>query len=440
MNILLLHTHDSGRFIQPYGCGIPTPHLMDLARDGTLFRHAFCAGPTCSPSRAALMTGMAPHTCGMLGLAHRGFQLDDGSTHLVSYLNDRGFETVLCGIQHEAPQEGRIGYRRILRDRNGVRHPGAPEKWAEWDVGNARRVADFLRTPADRPFFLSFGMVNTHRPFPPIDSAIDPAYVLPPFPIPDNEGNRKDMAGFLSSMRVVDRCVGLVLEALRETGRARDTLVLFTTDHGIAFPGMKCTLHDTGIGVSLLLRLPGGGNAVRSVDALVSHLDIFPTICDLLGFEPPPWLQGHSLLPLLEGKTDRIRDQVFAEVTFHAAYEPMRCIRTDRHKLIRLYDTDTRPVPANIDDGPAKAYFLDHGGLVEARQPDMLFDLALDPVERINRVHDPRYRTVYADLSRRLEIWMRETKDPLLSGPVGKPPGALVNRRSCVSPETEEYE
>ena len=77
MNILYIHTHDSGTYLQPYGHNIPTPNLMKLAREGTLFRHAYCAGPTCSPSRAALLTGMSPHSCGMLGLAHRGFRIND---------------------------------------------------------------------------------------------------------------------------------------------------------------------------------------------------------------------------------------------------------------------------------------------------------------------------------------------------------------------------
>lgn len=93
MNIVYLHTHDSGKYMQPYGHAIPTPHLMELARAGTLFRNAHCAAPTCSPSRAALLTGMAPHSCGMLGLAHRGFQLRDYSQHLVQVLNRSGWET-----------------------------------------------------------------------------------------------------------------------------------------------------------------------------------------------------------------------------------------------------------------------------------------------------------------------------------------------------------
>ena len=114
MNILYLHTHDTGRYIQPYGYAVSTPNLMNLAREGTLFRQAYCAGPTCSPSRAGLLTGMSPHSCGMLGLAHRGFRLYDYHQHLARFLGDHGYETVLCGVQHEAPDPGMIGYRKNI--------------------------------------------------------------------------------------------------------------------------------------------------------------------------------------------------------------------------------------------------------------------------------------------------------------------------------------
>ncbi len=96
-NILYMHSHDTGRYIQPYGCGIPTPNLQTLAEEGVLFRQAFCANPTCSPSRAALLTGSYPHQNGMFGLAHRGWSLDDYSQHLVHTLTAHGYAAALAG-------------------------------------------------------------------------------------------------------------------------------------------------------------------------------------------------------------------------------------------------------------------------------------------------------------------------------------------------------
>ena len=438
MNVLYVHTHDSGQYLQPYGHNIPTPNIMKLAQEGTLFRHAYCAGPTCSPSRAALLTGMAPHSCGMLGLAHRGFKLNDYSQHMVQYFNKMGYETVLCGVQHEAPQAEMIGYQNILKpENNNIVH-----RW-DADLPNAEKVAAYLREKKSGPFFLSFGMFNTHRVYPEIDDDIKPEYVLPPFPLYDNQQNREDMAAYITSARIADRCVGIVLDALKESGLEDNTLVIFTTDHGIAFPHMKCNLYDTGIRVALILKYSGNLSKGKAIDALVSHLDVFPTICDILGLTPPEWLQGKSMVPLLEGKVDKIRDEIFSEVTFHAAYQPMRCIRTERYKYIRYFDDYDCVVAANIDDGPAKSFLLENGLLDMPIEKELLFDLYHDPTERNNLVGRQEYQQVYENLIERLHAWMVETNDPLLQGKVEKPLGAIINKKTCISAASrnpEDYE
>src|SRR2546421_4967903 len=107
------------------------------------------------------------------------------------------------------------------------------------------------------------------------------------------------MGAFKASAWDLDQGVGAVLEALEANGLAGNTLVLCTTDHGIAFPRMKGNLTDHGIGVMLILRGPGGFRGGKVCDSLVSHIDIFPTLCDLLQIEHPRWLQGVSLLPLV---------------------------------------------------------------------------------------------------------------------------------------------
>lgn len=148
-NILYLHSHDTGRYIQPYGYSVPTPNLQRLAEEGMLFRQAFCASPTCSPSRSALLTGMAPHSNGMLGLAHFGFELNDYYQHIVHTLQAAGYTGVLAGEQHIARDPRQIGYQHVLNKE------GRPEQ----------RAADFLRGAPPQPFFLDIGFVETHRPF-----------------------------------------------------------------------------------------------------------------------------------------------------------------------------------------------------------------------------------------------------------------------------------
>lgn len=437
MNIIYMHTHDTGRYIEPYGFSVPTPNLMKLAKEGTVFRQAYCAGPTCSPSRAALLTGMMPHSCGMLGLAHRGFQVDVDK-HMVRFLNNHGFETALTGIQHETPAAEMIGYQRILDDQNYDMRKGQDFDSVQFDVRNAGLAADFIKERHTNPFFLSFGMYQTHRKFPKTDINAD--YVQPPWPLYDNKENREDMAAFIGSARVMDCCVGIVMKALKESGKERDTLILFTTDHGIAFPKMKCTLYDSGIGVAMIIKYAGNRKNGKALDALVSQLDIFPTVCDILKTKMPEELQGVSMVPLLEGDTDRVREEIFAEINFHAAYEPARCIRTGRYKLIRFLDCYNGIVPSNCDDGQGKHFLMEHGYAHEIREREMLFDLYLDPVERVNRINDSRYSQVYHNLSVRLDTWMKDTNDPLYLPRLSFPQGAIVNRRSCYSPGEDCFE
>lgn len=436
MNLIYIHTHDTGRYIQPYGYAVATPNLMKFASESTLFRHAFCAAPTCAPSRASMMTGMCPHSNGMMGLPHRGFMLADYKKHLAQYLQNYGFETVLCGEHHEAPQDETIGYSRILSTDKSAKKISEEA----WDRSNANLVAEFLKSNIKNSFFLSFGMHNTHREYPEIAKDINPDFVMPPFPIYDTKETRKDIAAFYSSVEIVDSCIGVVLDALHKSGRDKDTAVIISTDHGIAFPRMKCHLYDTGIGVSLMINYPGNPMSGHVLDSLVSQVDLFPTICDLLCIPKPNWLEGYTLLPLLNGKATEVRDEIFAEVNFHAAYEPKRCVRTARYKFIRFFDNNNKNVPANTDDSPSKDLLLQSGVLSEAKPHEMLFDLYLDPVERVNLSSDPRYSSVYSEMSKRMDEWMQRTKDPLLKGKLPKPKHALVNKINCISPSSTDFE
>ena len=99
-NILYIHSHDTGRYVQPYGHAISTPNIQRLAEQGILFRKAFCVAPTCSPSRAGLLTGQYAHCSGMLGLAHRGFSLNDYNQHIIHTLRKAGYYSVLIGEEH----------------------------------------------------------------------------------------------------------------------------------------------------------------------------------------------------------------------------------------------------------------------------------------------------------------------------------------------------
>jgi arylsulfatase A-like enzyme len=230
--------------------------------------------------------------------------------------------------------------------------------------------------------------------------------------------------------------MGVVLEALDRSGRTGDTLVVCTTDHGIAFPLMKCSLTDHGIGVMLILRGPDGGFLRGRVgDALVSHIDLVPTICELAGIPVPEWVRGRSLVPLIANPDAPVSEAVFAEVTYHASAEPMRAIRTTRYKYIRRFEVRPGPVLPNCDDSPSKNEMLRLGWDRVPQREEYFFDLVFDPHEACNRADDPACGLVLAEMRGRLERWMRETDDPLLTGPVTPWPGMVVNPPGDPSPQ-----
>ncbi len=417
-NILYLHSHDTGRHTQPYGAPVETPAIQRLATEGILFRQAFSAAPTCSPSRAALLTGQSPHSAGMLGLAHRGFSLHDYGQHLLHTLRPHGYSAALFGMQHIARDPAVIGYDTYWTESTRVERV-------------APAAVEYLRT-VQQPFYLEVGFFETHRDFP--DPGEGPHFCDVPPVLPNTPVTRYDMAGFYAAARELDRGVDAVLEALDTFGLAENTLVIFTTDHGLAFPGAKCTLTDHGIGVALIMRGPGGFRGGQITDALVSQIDLFPTLLDLLGIERRPWLQGRSLMPLIRGEADEVNDAVFAEVTYHAAYEPQRAVRTRRYKYIRRFDGRDRPVLPNIDDSPSKSLLLEHGLANRPVPEEALYDLVFDPQEARNVASDLRLFPVLRDMRARLEQWMQATDDPLLRGPVPLPPGAVANDPDGVSP------
>jgi N-sulfoglucosamine sulfohydrolase len=422
-NILYIHSHDTGRYVQPYGYQVPTPNIQLLADQGVLFREAFCAAPTCSGSRASLLTGLYCHNNGMLGLAHRGWALNDYGQHWVHALRRGGYHSTLIGEQHISVDPGVIGYDRLV----------------EVDSNHAEKVApltiEALRSAPSEPWFMSVGFFETHRDFFAPTSVRDTLYSLPPANLPDVTATRKDFAAFKTSARSLDQGIGAVLHALHDFGLVENTLVICTTDHGIAFPGSKATLFDRGLGVMTIIRGPHGFTGGKVIDAPVTHLDVYPTLCEVAAVEAPAWLQGTSLMPLVHGEVERLHEAIFAETTFHAAYEPQRAVRTERFKYIRRFDDYPHPVLANCDEGPSKDLLVAAGWGERIVDREQLYDLVLDPAEGTNLAADPNSGEVLAEMRGRLDAWMRETDDPLLNGPVEPPPGATVNEQWQVSPD-----
>jgi len=439
MNVIYINTHDSGRMLSPYGYDIPTENLKKLAEDSVVFTNAFCAGPTCSPSRAALLTGTFPHQNGMLGLAQRGFSLYNPEKHLANFLKNNGYNTCLCGIQHEygwyldLEKTGlhNLGYNEILTtDSKSFKK----EELHLWDRNNAVEVVKWLDNyNEEKPFLLSFGMHSTHRPYPvEVAEFIDERYVVPPYPITNNEENRHDHAQYMTTAHYADENIKMIVDALKRNNLYENSIIIFTTDHGLALPFNKCNLTDTGIGVSLIMKVPNADSNGKVVDSLVSQIDVFPTLCELLNLNKPDYLEGKSFAESFADNKAFLDEYIFAEVNFHTSYEPVRCVRTKRYKYIKYYDETWNKVNlSNMDESVPKDFFMNNGLKEKVKYREGLFDLYYDPTERNNLVEDSKYKEVLEKLRKVLLEKQVKTDDPILKGALEIKKGYKVNKVEC---------
>jgi len=431
----MIHLHDMGRYCCPYEDSLHTPNIQKFSEKATVFTNAFSAAPTCSPSRAALLTGENAHSSGMTGLLHRGdFRLKDPSRHLGSYLQKQGYETAYAGVQHEFdPNHETIPYERNLTpdSTNGI----------ERDKIASQAAAQYLEEPKEKPFFLFLGLFYPHRPF--LESS---KYNYPmgrpsiPAFLPKSPEIQTDIENYATTLAYADDCLGEIFQKIYELNLFKDTIIILTTDHGIAFPGMKCTLSDSGIGVALMTHFPSLENAPDTFDKLTSHLDLFPSLCDVLKLPYPDWLEGHSFIPAIKQPETKVRDEIFAEINFHASYEPSRCIRTKDYKLIEHFNPRNK-ILCNIDASPTKDLLLKKGLSHEQEKPRFeWYNLKNDPDEINNLAEDPNNLNspIFIDLKIRLKNWMRQTKDPLLEGPVPIPSNSRLNRINAIDASEPE--
>ena len=427
-NIVLVHWHDLGTRLGTYGVpDVPSPAVDRLAAEGVRFDQAFCATPLCSPARSALMTGRYPHANGMMGLQHRGWEYAPGIETMPMHLRRLGYHSANFGMQHESADPSRLGYDEVYE----ARDPETGWQRADTVVDEA---SAWLRAPERRrePFLAVVGFFEVHRPYPAdVYPPDDPAQVSVPPYLPDNPHTREDLAAFHGSIRVADQAVGRLVETLREEGLLEHTWIVFTTDHGVAFPGAKSTLYDPGIQVSLIMRPPDGSAYRREATSrLAAHVDVLPTLLDLAGLdrsglEPVEGsegtqIQGISHAGWLRGADEPGRSEVFAEKTYHDAYDPMRAVRTSRWKYIRnAVPGPLLLLPRDIEASPTRAGLGD--AHLQPRPEVELYDLEADPWERQNLAGRPDLADVEKDLAASLERWQRETGDPLLAGPIPEP-------------------
>ncbi|MHA1753702.1 MAG: sulfatase family protein [Candidatus Helarchaeota archaeon] len=432
-NIILFITHDQGQAVGIYNSEqnpipIKTLNLDKIAKKGVYFTNYFCTAPQCSPSRASIQTSKYPHQNGIMGLINEGWTLKSKFT-MPKFFNEIGYSTNLIGFQHEVKNPQALGYSKIGRRKIAFRYSSSVV---------IDECIEFLENydHNSKPFFLNIGVTECHRPFQIFSEPINIKKVKVPPYLPDTAQIRRELAEFFGAVSDVDRAVGKLYHQIEKLGINKDTLFIFTTDHGIDFPRSKCTLYDPGIKTALLMYCPGmelfkGG---KKIDAMISNIDLFPTLIDLFvdkNFDNQ--LEGKSFLPILKGKSSYIHDEIFMEKTYHNIYDPMRGLRTLKYKYIRNFrGSEQLNFKFQIPDDTfsykcKKSIKFEHSG---ERPLEELYDLINDPLERINLAKNPEYQNTLQYLRAQLNKWMINTNDPLLKGFVYPPQKYIKNRNN----------
>jgi N-sulfoglucosamine sulfohydrolase len=421
-NILIYISHDSGRFVEPYGYNtIETPALNRLAKEGVTFTKAFCTTPLCAPARSAITTGQYPHKNGMNGLPGDmlgGWDMAPGGKkrHLAAVLKENGYASVLCGFMHESHDLFSVGFEEGIHGIGKSNNAGWPLK------GAAEDMADWLDRKAEkgdkRPFYMQVGSHDTHREWtkdakPYSDKGVWKA----PYLIDDPEVDR-EMAEQQGAINEMDRGLAEILDMLDKRRLSENTIVIFTTDHGIDFPRAKGTMFDPGLETMLFIRHPEKRwTPGMEIEALTSTIDLYPTILEALDIPIPHTTHGKSLIPLLEGKKILHREKIYFEKTYHDNYDPIRGLRTDRFKYVLNFDAQTL-YDVRIATAPRYNWFKFP---FKKDQREELYDLETDPCESKNLASEPEFKERVDQFRKDLALWMKETEDPLLKGPMPSP-------------------
>ena len=436
LNVLLITADDLGLQLGSYGDEvIETPNLDSLAASSVQFEVAYVAQASCSPSRSAIFTGLYVHSNGQFGLTNAS----DFSLH--PHLHDATIPNILKGG----------GYRTGII---GKLHVDPVDKF-QWDLrstvdgrdvkGMAAAAEEFIADSEEDPFFLMVSYIDPHAyrerdpqtreiigdwTFLDRVDGIPETLVVPsektvlPFQRIDTPEQRARVAGYYNEVQRLDVGVGLLLEGLERAGRSGDTLVIMTGDHGPPFDRGKTTVYEGGVRVPFLVRWPGVSTPARSA-AMVSTVDILPTILDATGVPAAVEMQGMSLRPVLDNPDAQWRDYLVAEFHMHGPpWFPRRAIRDSRFKLIHnLLAASASPRPViDGDRGYATSREARYEGTpirhafdILANPPEFeLYDLEEDPWEFRNLSEEPEHAETLNRLQTALEDWRRATDDPLL--------------------------
>ena len=414
-NVLLYVVDDQGsNDAGCYGNGvIKTPGLDELDGAGTRFTHGFCTSASCSASRSVILSGLHNHATGQYGHKH-------GYNHFVSFPNIKtlwvllagaGYRTISAGKYHVAPEK--------VYHFQHYHAGGSPAQMAE----NCRK---YIADDDKRPFFLYFCTSEPHRPFKRGGSdTFDPKDVIVPPYLPDTPECRQELAKYYGSVQRADSGLVRLMEILKQTGHWDDTMIIYISDNGIAFPGAKTTLYEPGMRLPCVVRNPFAKKKGIATNAMVTWADITPTILDFAGAMPDkPGFHGRSFLSVLEEQNPAGWDEIYASHTFHeiTMYYPMRVVRGRRYKLLwNIANGLSYPFASDLWRSETWQGILKRGEKIYGRRsieaylhrPKFeLYDLQNDPHEINNLADDTKHSKILGELKGKIKAFQKRTKDP----------------------------
>ena len=431
-NILLIVGEDHGCELSCYGDPvIKTPHIDRLASQGVLFQNGYVTQSVCSPSRSTIFTGLYPHQNGQLGLATHKYSWFKKWPTTYSLLKKAGYRTGLIGKTHILPLD--------------AVEPFVDFRFQKSSNFRKRKVADYASQAgkffraSDKPFFMTVNYPDAHWPLQDrVDGLpsrqVDPKKVrVMPYVGGETPRLRKIAGNYYNSMLRLDECVGQLLNQLKESGKADNTLVVFIGDHGAQMARGKVTVYEGGMRTPFIARWPRTIKPGQRSKTLVSTIDLLPTFMDCAGTDVPKGLPGKSLRPVFTGTIsgEGFRKYVSCERNCDAARHtfPQRTIRDSRYKLIFS--------PIQDREDPAARYYRVHGaahwsgcltdkelagasrqtraGYARWLKPPVfqLYDLQTDPHEWRDLANDPAHKPTKTRLITALKKWQAATRDPL---------------------------
>ncbi len=387
-----------------------TPNINALAKEGLRFDRAFVNSPSCAPSRAALFTALRSQRNGVE--PNHDKERNPGVTHALHELRKLNYEIAAFGkITHGRPKDDSWDH--------GITHHGGHSI-------DIKEIEAFLKNrDKKRPLILMVGSRPPHVPWPRKNISFDPEKITLPVASYDNKQARIDFSRYLEDVKTMDKAFGDSRKLVKKYLSPKNTITFFTSDHGAQWPYAKWTLYDTGIRVPFIASWPKKIPKNKSTQAMISWIDIFPTLNDIVGQPQNLKLDGRSFKDVLLNKADTHRDKIFATHTAGGMNKfPIRAVRTDKWKYIRNLYPQYKAITA-IDGEKNSSYLAtwraDAEKGIEAAQiavnryysrpAEELYDLEKDPYEKNNVVGDPRHANILNQLRADMLRLMIESND-----------------------------